>query len=135
MDRVAGDDAAGAPATIAAMEIMGIRIPTIVKENVAIRCDACREIISGTPWRLNILDIVATELPAGWTDHAMLNPGPFQFHPDPSHVRQWMARRGYFFCRKGEVREIMRPVPLPLDPPTWGLCDGIHRDDHEFVPA
>jgi hypothetical protein len=35
------------------------------------------------------------------------------------------------------VREIMRPVPLPGDggPPRFGLCDGIHRDDHEFVPA
>ena len=33
----------------------------------------------------------------------------------------------------GEVREIMRPVPLPGE--RWGLCDGIHRDQHEFVPA
>jgi hypothetical protein len=29
----------------------------------------------------------------------------------------------------------MRPVPLPLDSPTWGLCDGNHREDHEFLPA
>ena len=29
----------------------------------------------------------------------------------------------------------MRPVRIPTDPPAWGLCDGIHRDDHEFVPA
>jgi hypothetical protein len=29
----------------------------------------------------------------------------------------------------------MRPVALPIDPPAWGLCDGLHRDDHEFVPA
>jgi hypothetical protein len=52
----------------------------------------------------------------------------------------WMARRGFLFCRKGEVREIMRPVPIPAadgtaDDGRWGLCDGIHRDDHEFVPA
>ena len=46
-----------------------------------------------------------------------------------------MARRGYLFCRKGEVREIMRPVPIPGDAVRWGLCDGIHRDDHAFVPA
>jgi hypothetical protein len=49
-----------------------------------------------------------------------------------------MAARDYFFCRRGQVREIMRPVPIPpLDggPPRWGLCDGIHRDDHEFIPA
>jgi hypothetical protein len=29
----------------------------------------------------------------------------------------------------------MRPVALPIKPPAWGLCDGIHRDEHEFVPA
>jgi hypothetical protein len=46
-----------------------------------------------------------------------------------------MAERGYRFCRRGEVRVIMRPVLLPTDPPSYGLCDGIHRDDHEFVPA
>ena len=47
---------------------------------------------------------------------------------------------GYLFCRRGEVREIMRPIPIPgpddaPDQGRWGLCDGIHRDDHEFVPA
>jgi hypothetical protein len=117
------------------MEIMGIRIPTVIKENTGIRCDGCREVIQGTPWRLNILDIVATEVPAAWTRDVPLNPGPFQFHGDPEHVRSWMAERGYLFCRKGEVREIMRPIPVPGDRPRWGLCDGIHRDDHELVPA
>jgi hypothetical protein len=30
----------------------------------------------------------------------------------------------------------MRPVQIPgADTVRWGLCDGIHRDDHEFVPA
>ena len=42
-----------------------------------------------------------------------INPGPFQFHGDPDHVRRWMAGKGYLFCRKGEVREIMRPIPIP----------------------
>jgi hypothetical protein len=46
-----------------------------------------------------------------------------------------MAGKGFLFCRRGEGREIMRPVRIPTDPPAWGLCDGIHRDDHEFVPA
>ena len=114
---------------------MGIRIPTIVKDNVAIRCDGCREIIEGTPWRLNVLDIVATEVPGGWTVDPLLNPGPFQFHADPAHVRSWMAERGFLFCRKGQVREIMRPIPVPGDVRRWGLCDGFHRDDHELVPA
>jgi hypothetical protein len=52
-----------------------------------------------------------------------------------------MAERDLLFCRRGEVREIMRPIPIPAtddgdaDGVRMGLCDGIHRDDHEFVPA
>jgi hypothetical protein len=123
------------------MEIMGVHIRTIVRDNVARRCDGCHEVIEGTPWRVNLLDIVTAETPVSWASRPALNPGPFQFHSDPAHVRRWMAARGYLFCRRGVVREIMRPVPLPAaadagaDAPIWGLCDGIHRDDHEFVPA
>ena len=120
------------------MEIMGIQIRTIIKDNIATRCDGCLQIIKGTPWRVNLLDIVATEKPSNWTDSPAINPGPFQFHSDPACVRSWMAARDYFFCRRGQVREIMRPVPIPPADgatPRWGLCDGIHRDDHEFVPA
>ena len=117
---------------------MGVSIRTIVSDTVAIRCDGCREVIEGTPWRVNLLDIVSPEVAVGWTESAPINPGPHQFHGDPACVRRWMAARDYFFCRRGQVREIMRPVPIPpLDggPPRWGLCDGIHRDDHEFIPA
>jgi hypothetical protein len=126
-----------APATIAAVEIVNVRVTTITDDNVARRCDGCLEVIPGTPWRLNILDIVAPERAVDWTDQPMINPGPFQFHSDPTHVRSWMAAKGYLFCRKGEVREIMRPIPVPSadGSVTWGLCDGIHRDDHELVPA
>ncbi len=46
-----------------------------------------------------------------------INPGPFQFHSDPTHVRRWMADKGYLFCRRGEVREMMRPMPIPGDRP------------------
>jgi hypothetical protein len=49
-----------------------------------------------------------------------------------------MRDRGFLFCRKGEVREIMRPIPIPgpADAPLrYGLCDGLHRDDHELIPA
>jgi hypothetical protein len=46
-----------------------------------------------------------------------------------------MAAKGHLFCRRGQVREIMRPVPIPGEADHYGLCDGIHRDDHEFVPA
>ncbi len=117
---------------------MGIRIPTVVQDNVARRCEGCLEVIESTPWRINILDIVATEVASPWNETPLLNPGPFEFHPDESHVRRWMADRGYLFCRKGRVREIMRPIPLPSPDGgsvRWGLCDGLHRDDHELVPA
>lgn len=117
------------------MELMGVTIRTIVSENVAVRCDGCREIIAGTPWRISILDMVATEVPVGPTARAAINPGPHQFHGDAACVRLWAAERGHLVCRRGGFREIMRPVRLPLDPPAWGLCDGLHRDDHEFVPA
>jgi hypothetical protein len=120
------------------MEIMGIRIPTVVQDNVARRCDGCFQVIDGTPWRINLLDIVATEVAVPWTETPAINPGPFQFHSDEACVRRWLASRDYLFCRKGQAREIMRPVPLPSADGLsvrWGVCDGIHRDDHEFVPA
>ena len=88
--------------------------------------------------RINLLDTVATEVAAPWTETPAINPGPFQFHPDDAHVRTWMAARGYLFCRKGRVREIMRPIAIPAADGMevrWGLCDGIHRDDHELIPA
>jgi hypothetical protein len=118
------------------MEILGVRIPTVITDNVATRCDGCGEVIPGTPWRISLLDIVSTEIAPSWTETPALNPGPFQFHPEPSHVRSWMRAKGYLFCRKGQVREIMRPIPLPGDGQTrYGLCDGLHRDDHELIPA
>ena len=126
--------------TIGSMEIMGIDIRTIISDNVATRCAGCGEIIEGTPWRVNLLDIVAPEAAVSWAERTAINPGPFQFHGDPDHVRRWMATKGYLFCRKGEIREIMRPILIPgsddaPDAIRYGLCDGIHRDDHEFVPA
>jgi hypothetical protein len=120
------------------MEIMGIRIPTVVHDNIARRCDGCLRVIDGTPWRVNILDIVSTEVASSWTDSTGINPGPFQFHSDEACVRRWMAEKDFLFCRKGRVREIMRPIPVPSADGAsvrWGLCDGIHRDDHELVPA
>ena len=79
------------------MEIMGVTIRTIVNDNVAIRCDGCREIIPGTPWRVNLLDIVSPEVAVGWAESTPLNPGPHQFHSDPACVRRWMAERGHLF--------------------------------------
>jgi hypothetical protein len=117
------------------MEIMGIRIPTVVHDNVAVRCEGCLEPIDGTPWRINVMDIVAAETPVSWAGRPALNPGPFEFHRDPAHVRDWMRGRGYLLCRRGEIRELMRPIPIPGEPPRWGLCDGLHQDDHELIPA
>jgi hypothetical protein len=117
------------------MEIMGIELRTIISDNVATRCDGCLDVIEGTPWRVNLLDIVAAETPVSWAEEPAVNPGPFQFHGEPACVRRWMSGKGYLFCQRGEVREIMRPVPIPGETTRWGLCDGIHRDDHAFVPA
>ena len=118
------------------LDYLGVHIPTIVADNVSIRCDGCLEIIDGTPWRMNILDVVAAETPVNWTERPPINPGPFEFHPDAGHARSWMRRKGFLFCRKGQVREIMRPIPIPGDGPlSYGLCDGLHRDDHELIPA
>jgi hypothetical protein len=122
------------------MEIMGVQIRTIISDNVAKRCAGCGQVVAGTPWRINLLDIVAAQTPVGWTERPVVNPGPFEFHGEPDCVRRWMDERAYLFCRKGEVREIMRPIAIPgpdaaPDAGRWGLCDGIHRDDHEFVPA
>jgi hypothetical protein len=118
---------------------MGIRIPTVVQDNVAVRCDGCLEVIDGTPWRVNVLDIVSTEVAAPWDETPAINPGPFQFHSDEAHVRRWMADRGYLFCRKGRIREIMRPIPVPSTDGASVRWDsprpGRSRDDHELIPA
>ena len=62
---------------------------------------------------MNILDNVAAETPVSWAERPLINPGPFEFHSDAGHVRAWMRARGYLFCQKGAVREIMRPLPIP----------------------
>ncbi len=117
------------------MELYGVRIPTIIEDNIAARCLGCGEPITGQPWRINILDNIAPESPVSWTAAAGINPGPFEFHADPDHVLAWMAERGYYFCRLSSIREIMRPVWLPTEPRSLGLCDGLHRENHEFVHA
>jgi hypothetical protein len=114
---------------------MGIRIPTVFNENDARVCAGCGEPIAGTPFRISILDAIAREAPPSWATPAALNPGPHQFHADPDHFRAWASRQGHYVCRLSQVRELMRPVPLPIDPPAWGLCDANHREAHEFVPA
>jgi hypothetical protein len=116
-------------------EYLGVRIPTVFEENTAIRCAGCGEVIEGTPFRVSIMDIVPLEVPPSWAESAPLNPGPHQFHAIPDHFRAWARAKGYFICRLSDVRELMRPIPLPGETRRWGLCDGLHRQDHEIVPA
>ncbi|MFH1475668.1 MAG: hypothetical protein ABIG85_07390 [Chloroflexota bacterium] len=116
-------------------DIMGIRIPTLQADNIAIRCRGCSGVIEGTPFRVNVMDVVATEVARTWAGTTTINPGPYQFHPDPACARAWMRARGYLFCRRSAVRELMRPIVVPGGEPRLGLCDGLHRDDHELVPA
>jgi hypothetical protein len=116
-------------------DIMGIRIPTLQQDTVAIRCRGCSGVIEGTPFRVNVMDVVATEVARTWAGSTTINPGPYQFHPDPACARAWMRSRGYLFCRRSAVRELMRPIAIPGDEQRLGLCDGLHRDDHELVPA
>ena len=117
---------------------MGIRIPTVVKDNVARRCDGCLEVIDGTPWRINLLDIVTTEVAAPWNDTPAINPGPFQFHSDESHVRPLDGRSRLPLLSEGPDPRDHAADPVPSADGAsvrWGLCDGIHRDDHELIPA
>lgn len=114
---------------------MGIRIPTVFEENDAMRCAGCGEHIDGTPFRVSIMDNVSPEAPPSWAVGARLNPGPHEFHPVAEHFRAWARRRGYYFCRLSDVRELMRPIAIPNDAELWGLCDGLHREAHELVPA
>ena len=116
-------------------EIMGIRIPTVFGENDAKACEGCGAPIAQTPFRVSLLDIVAPEAAPTWAAGARINPGPHQFHADPSHFHAWCRARGYYVCRRSGVRELMRPVPIPGDAPRWGVCDGLHHEAHEFVPA
>ena len=114
---------------------MGIRIPTVFEEVDAKRCAGCGKPIAGTPFRVSIMDAVAREVAPSWATTAPLNPGPHEFHANPEHFRAWARRKGFFFCRLSDVRELMRPVPLPGAETRWGLCDANHREAHEFVPA
>ena len=116
-------------------EYLGIRIPTLFSDADARRCAGCGGHIDGRPFRVTILDIVSTETPVPWDAAARLNPGPQQFHADPACVRSWMRASGLLLCRLSGVHDIMRPVAIPGAPPRWGLCDGVHREAHEFVPA
>ena len=121
------------------MEILGIRIPTVIHENSAIRCDGCGNQIIGTPFRVSILDIIATEVAPSFGEASPINPGPFQFCTDATCPTRWVTTRGWQLCHKGSVREIMRPIPLtstsPNDDASLGICDGLHHDAHEFSPA
>ena len=77
-----------------AMEIMGIQIRTIIRDNVATRCDGCLEIIDGTPWRINLLDIVAAEAPVALDRSPADQPGPVPVPRRPGLRPALDGRRG-----------------------------------------
>jgi len=116
-------------------DIMGIRIPTISGDAGTVLCRGCARPIEGQPFRVSVMDIVAVERAPSLAEATPINPGPFQFHSDPACVRAWMRERGYLLCRRSEVRGLMRPVCIPGETSRLGLCDGVHRDEHLFVPA
>ena len=116
-------------------EYLGIRIPTVFGETDARRCAGCGRHIDGRPFRVSLMDIISSESPPLWDTGARLNPGPHQFHEDPACVRLWCQAKRYYICRFSEFRALMRPVQLPGAAGGWGLCDGVHREAHEFVPA
>ena len=107
---------------------MGIRIDTAVEDNVAKRGDGCLEIIDGVPWRINLLDTVTTEVAVPWTETRAINPGPFQFHPDESHVRSWMAERAYLSGRGAKRMRGVDVAPQCAD-------HGCARSDSLASPA
>ncbi len=115
------------------MEIMGIKIPTVLKENSAAVCAGCAREIDGTPFRMSILDTIAIEAAPSFGLASPINPGPFQFCSDPACPPTWAAARDWPVCQQSSVREIMRPIALGDS--RHGLCDGIHRDAYEFLPA
>jgi hypothetical protein len=118
------------------MEVNGIRIPTIIAENSAARCDSCSAQIQGAPFRISVLDTTATEVAPSFGEPSPINPGPFQFCTDSACPPRWMATRGWLHCSRSGVREIMRPIRLPHGAGAeFGLCDGLHHDVHEFLPA
>ena len=114
---------------------MGIRITAVGPDRNAVRCRGCGDLIEGEPFRVSVMDVVAIERAPSMAEETPINPGPFQFHSDPTCARAWMRERGYLFCRNSSVRALMRPVVIPGAPPRLGLCDGVHRDDHAFVTA
>jgi hypothetical protein len=120
------------------MEIMGVRVPTIREGENGIRCFGCGDTIDGEPWRVTILDTVAPETPAARGELLPVAPGPYEFHANPEHVLEWMAREPLLICRRSRIRSIMRPIPVPAGAGTqarFGLCDGAHLDEHELVEA
>ncbi|HEX5466163.1 MAG TPA: hypothetical protein VFW92_05745 [Candidatus Limnocylindrales bacterium] len=127
------------PRTFRGGSIYGIRMPTVFADNDAIRCAGCGQPITVVPFRVSLLDAAAAETAVDWSEQAPLNPGPHEFHTDPTCFQAWARERGYLLCRLSGVRELMRPVVVPAaaagGQPRLGLCDAEHRGPHELVPA
>ncbi|HEY8168961.1 MAG: hypothetical protein ACHQ02_00230 [Candidatus Limnocylindrales bacterium] len=115
--------------------IQGIRIATVFSDIDATVCAGCGRPIDITPFRVSIMDAVAVESPPSWSTSVAINPGPHQFHAQPACFWAWATARGYVACELATVRELMRPIAIPGPSIRWGLCDGEHREAHEFRPT
>ena len=110
-------------ATIGPMEIMGVQIRTIVKDNVASRCDGCLEVIdghalAGQPPRHRRAPRRRSPGPTRPT----INPGPFQFHRDPACVRRWMAGRATCSAAAARSARSCGPIAIPTESARAGAC-------------
>ena len=120
------------------LDYLGVHIDTIVEDNVSIRCDGCLEVIDGTPWRMNILDVVAAETPVSWAERPPINPGRSSSMATAPTSGRGCARAASCSAARARSARSCGPIPIPGPegaPLRYGLCDGLHRDDHELVPA
>ena len=115
---------------------MGIRIPTVFEENDAKRCAGCGEPISGDAVPgLDHGRRVARGAAHRGPSARPSTPARTSSTPTLRTSEPGRAQRGYYLCRLSDVRELMRPVPLPIEPPAWGVCDARHHEAHEFLPG
>jgi hypothetical protein len=54
--------------------------------------------------------------------------------PDEREIKPYVHYDWHWFWDYGNG-DIGNQGVHEMDKARWGLCDGIHRDDHEFVPA
>ena len=128
------------PATIGRDGDHGRPDPDDHQDNVAQRCDGCHEVIDGTPGGSTSSTSSPPRRPCRWTARPAINPGPVPVprRSRPASAAGWPTRATCSAAAARSARSCGRSRSRPgrrAGRGRWGLCDGIHRDDHEFVPA